>query len=166
MKRRVARKILFNASEYSRDQVRRASRRLYTMGIDWATERTETGRFSGLVQNESVKPKQGYVVVTEADTTVLNPVIISGQLGSFHNRTGAAPSELPGAIMASVIDFYSADAKCDGANSHDYGNLTIPKLRAEAKARGISGYSTMTKSELVKLLYDDDVRDAKETAGV
>lgn len=161
MKRRVARKILFNASEYSRDQVRRASRRLYTMGIDWATDRTETGRFSGLAQHESVKPKQGHTVVTEADTIVSNPTITAERVSNFHSRTGMAPSQLPGAILESVVDFYS-DNKCAGADSHDYSGMTIPKLKLEAKIRGLAGYSTMNKQELAKLLYDDDVRDAVE----
>ena len=161
MKRRVAKKILFNASGYSRDQVRVASRRLYTMGIDWASGKTETGRFSGAVQHESIKPKQGYMVVTEADTIVSNPAITVEHAKSFHSRTGMAPSQLPGAIFESVVDFYS-DNKCAGADPHDYSGLTIPKLKAEAKIRGLAGYSTMNGQELAKLLHDDDVRDAVE----
>jgi len=34
----------------------------------------------------------------------------------------------------------------------DYSNMTVAKLKALCKERGITGYSTMTKSELINIL--------------
>lgn len=41
----------------------------------------------------------------------------------------------------------------DTSNSAtDYSNMTVAELKALCKERGITGYSTMTKSELINVL--------------
>lgn len=34
----------------------------------------------------------------------------------------------------------------------DYSSMTVTELKAEAKSKGIAGYSSMTKSELIEAL--------------
>lgn len=34
----------------------------------------------------------------------------------------------------------------------DYTSMTVTELKAECKAKGIEGYSTMTKAELIQML--------------
>lgn len=34
----------------------------------------------------------------------------------------------------------------------DYTSMTVTELKAECKAKGVEGYSTMTKAELIQML--------------
>tara|TARA_B100000131_G_scaffold320616_1_gene369230 strand:+ start:8090 stop:8296 length:207 start_codon:yes stop_codon:yes gene_type:complete len=40
------------------------------------------------------------------------------------------------------------------AASTDYSSMKVVELKAEAKARGLTGYSSLKKAELIKLLGD------------
>lgn len=40
------------------------------------------------------------------------------------------------------------------AVSTDYSSMKVVELKAEAKARGFTGYSSLKKAELIKLLGD------------
>lgn len=43
-------------------------------------------------------------------------------------------------------------ADSSGASGTDYSAMTVAELKSLAKSKGISGYSTMTKSELIEAL--------------
>lgn len=49
---------------------------------------------------------------------------------------------------------YPNDATVMVANNEtiDYSSMTVTELKAEAKSKGIAGYSSMTKSELIEAL--------------
>lgn len=53
----------------------------------------------------------------------------------------------------------SLDASGDSAESSeavDYSSMTVTELKSIAKERGISGYSGMTKAELISALESGD----------
>lgn len=58
----------------------------------------------------------------------------------FHKRTGQAPSNLPGALPGRV---FPIDALED---------MFLPELKALAKDKGLKGFSTLNKAELVALI--------------
>ena len=176
MKKRIAKKVLDDPRQYDLPQYKRACKRLgnpWIVGIDMAAEGTT---------DYTVKTT-GSVVVSEEDTLVSNPTIDQGRANKFHYRTGQAPMT-PGAIqvitlmnrqggqvnditvardldgMAIQVTPFNYEAKCEGGYSHDYSHLTISQMRDEAKVRCLDGYEAMNETELVKLLYDDDVRDS------
>lgn len=136
MKKRIAKKVKDDPKRYRGPQIAHAAKRLgksiMAMGIDWAEDHTvihiyngnatDTGPLSATTLNEPTKPKT-----------------------AFNHRTGQAPTT-PHAIPvtnhqeAQAINFGLVDA------------MTLPDLREFAKAKGLKGYSTMKKAELVALL--------------
>ena len=60
----------------------------------------------------------------------------------------------------SRLGFFSTDesksesVSAINTNSVDYSKMKVVELKAEAKARGFTGYSSLKKAELVKLLGD------------
>lgn len=59
---------------------------------------------------------------------------------SFHHRTGTAPSHLPDALVPGGSDHDNMETK------------SLTELKALAKEKGLSGYSTLKKAELIALL--------------
>jgi len=54
------------------------------------------------------------------------------------------------------VEGYDSESDEDDEEEVDYNDLTKDELKDEAKTRGLSGYSSLSKDELVSLLEEDD----------
>ena len=158
MNKRIAKKVLAGKDfEYALSQRKRASKRLgipvpYTIGIDKSESKDETavliiqngvvtGRFSGMTQHESAKPKT-----------------------AFNLRTGDAPSHLPGTFKGEVVfrgqsesvvilDDVAIFTPLEPTDAHARLHaMQLPELKELAKTMGLKGYSTLKKAEVLDLI--------------
>lgn len=138
MNKRIVKKVLKDPKRYHKTLVDRACKRLgesvMILGVDKGAEGTTD-----------------YTVMA----TYNMDAATTGRVSSFRHRTGNAP-KTEGAVLKSFRAAFD-EAQASGvpfiaATSMRYEDMTLPQLKEAAKAKGLSGYSTLKKADLVALL--------------
>lgn len=84
----------------------------------------------------------------ETDTAEDDDTAQKSPLPSQSDETAADSADAENVSTRSLVE--GADGSADSAT--DYSAMTVTELKSLAKSKGISGYSTMTKSELIEAL--------------
>lgn len=65
------------------------------------------------------------------------------------------------AALGSVEGDEESDADADAEEAGDYDDYSVEELKLEAKERGLTGYSKLTREELIAKLEADDAEDTE-----
>lgn len=88
----------------------------------------------------------------EGEDTAVNQLLSS--LSADEDTTTASSDDA--GVMTADVSAGADEADATSSEAVDYSAMTVAELKDLAKARGLSGYSTMTKSELIALLESSD----------
>lgn len=116
--------------------------------------------------NVVVRDERGEIVVLLAGTEV--PEWAQAQIGD-HLTAMTLPTgdqdqivnDIPNVPVPEENPDNDQDPDDDGEEIESYTELTKDELKAEAKERGLSGYGSLNKDELVSLLEEDDAAQAE-----
>ena len=132
-----------------------------TVGAPAITGASVQARVLGHIKGDKVivfkkKRRKGYRVKNghrqALSELIVENIVVSKSKSASKSTVEKVAPEKPGAKKNAPAKVAVKKAASKKANSHDYSKMTVKELKSEAKEKGIVGYNSLKKSELISAL--------------